>query len=217
MVVPRAGQVKATGVSKAFFDESDDDDDNKGFGAGRARAPSAFKKPSTVKPAAGNKKKRTLMMDDDDDDNDFIRKPSVASNAGGPKALPKIPGAKKSVAPPRAPSVAVDPPEKPAGVKALPKLDKPKPSKAAPPPPPPPPPAKKKAFEDDDDDDDFNHRADRRKSTVVDEKQKSVAELQKGMDFGFIGGKRPAKPKPQVKNDDDELAAHLAKKKAEEE
>ena len=63
-----------------------------------------------AKPAA-NKKKKTLMMDDDDDDdNDFIRKPSVTSNKPGqPKALPKIPGAKKSVAPPRAPSEAVDP------------------------------------------------------------------------------------------------------------
>lgn len=48
MVVPRAGQVKATGASKAFFDDSDEDD--KGFGAGRARAPSAFKKPSMAKP-----------------------------------------------------------------------------------------------------------------------------------------------------------------------
>lgn len=87
-----------------------------------------------------------MMDDDDDDENDFVRKPSVASNKDGPpKSLPKIPGAKKSVAPPRAPSEAQESKVKlPPGGKALPKLDKPKPKATPPPPPPPPPPPEKK-------------------------------------------------------------------------
>lgn len=37
------------------------------------------------------------------------------------------------------------------------------------------------------------------------------------MDFGFIGQKRPAKAKPKGPDDNGELAAHLARKKQEEE
>ena len=94
MVVPRPGQAKATGVSTAFFDDSDEDkDDDKGFG--RPRVPSAFKKPSMAKPPPAQKKKKTLLMDDDDDDENDFRKPSVTSSKGGAgKPLPKIPGVK---------------------------------------------------------------------------------------------------------------------------